>query len=96
MENFNYICHIIIPNNNNKQLLLDEIKGDFNIIDLDKINSSIISDSTLNTLYLKYEKLKKLKNDKFKEVDKEITFFWEKQFINKHSSYLVLCSLYLF
>jgi hypothetical protein len=83
MENFNYICHIINFNNKNKKKFIDEFKNDLNLIDLDKINNSILSDDKLNKLYLKYEKLKNSKNDKFKELDKQITSFWEQQFIEK-------------
>lgn len=83
MENFNYICHVINLSNKDKKLFLEEFKNDYNIIDLDKINNSILNDDRLNKLYLKYEKLKNTKNDKFKEIDKQITDFWETQFIEK-------------
>jgi arsenate reductase-like glutaredoxin family protein len=83
MENFNYICHIINLNMKNKKKFLDEIKNDFNIIDLDKINNNIISDDKLDRLYQKYEKLKNSKNDKYKELDKQITQFWENNFKEK-------------
>jgi hypothetical protein len=81
MENFNYICHIVNLNNKDKKKFIDEFQSDFNIIDLDKINNIVISDNRLDKLYLKYEKLKNSKNDKFKEIDKQITQFWETQFI---------------
>jgi len=81
MENFNYICHIVNLNNKDKKKFIDEFQSDFNIIDLDKINNIVISDDRLDKLYLKYEKLKNSKNDKFKEIDKQITQFWETQFI---------------
>ena len=83
MENFNYICHIINLNIKNKKKFLDELKNDFNIIDLDKINNNIISDDKLDRLYQKYEKLKNSKNDKYKELDKQITQFWENNFKEK-------------
>ena len=54
MENFNYICHIINFNNKNKKKFIDEFKNDFNLIDLDKINNSILADDKLNKLYLWY------------------------------------------
>jgi len=81
MENFNYICHIVNLNKKDKKKFIDEFQSDFNIIDLDKINNIVISDDRLDKLYLKYEKLKNSKNDKFKEIDKQITQFWETQFI---------------
>ena len=83
MENFNYICHIVNFNNKDKKKFIKDFNCEFNIIDLDKINNLIISDEKLDKLYLKYEKLKNTKNDKYKEIDKQITQFWEIQFIEK-------------
>ncbi len=83
MENFNYICHIVNLNSKDKKTFLEDFKLEFNIIDLDKINNTVISDERLDKLYLKYEKLKNTKNDKYKEIDKQITQFWETQFIEK-------------
>lgn len=83
MENFNYICHIVNLNIKDKKKFLEDFKSEFNIIDLDKINNSVISDERLDKLYLKYEKLKNTKNDKYKEIDKQITQFWELQFAEK-------------
>ena len=83
MDNFNYICHILNLNNKDKKKFIKDFNDEFNIIDLDKINNVIISDEKLDKLYLKYEKLKNTKNDKYKEIDKQITQFWELQFIEK-------------
>ena len=83
MDNFNYICHIVNLNNKDKKKFIKDFNDEFNIIDLDKINNVIISDEKLDKLYLKYEKLKNTKNDKYKEIDKQITQFWECQFIEK-------------
>ena len=58
MDNFIYICHIIGLNSQLKKNL-DDLKNDFNIIDLDIINQKIVSDNYLNNLYERFEKLKK-------------------------------------
>lgn len=82
MENYNFICHIIGLNLQTKKKI-EELKNQFNIIDLDIINQKIISDEYLDKLYTKYEKLKKDKNDKFKDIDKKMTLYWENTFLEK-------------
>ena len=79
MENFIYICHIIGLNSQLKKNL-DDLKNDFNIIDLDIINQKIVSDNYLNNLYERFEKLKKEKNDKYKDIEKKMTIYWESEF----------------
>jgi hypothetical protein len=79
MENFIFICHIIGLNSQLKKNL-DDLKNDFNIIDLDIINQKIVSDNYLNNLYERFEKLKKEKNDKYKDVEKKMTIYWESEF----------------
>lgn len=82
MDNFIFICHIIGLNSQLKKNL-DDLKNDFNIIDLDIINQQIVSDDYLNNLYEKFEKLKKEKNDKYKDVEKKMTIYWESEFYKK-------------
>lgn len=79
MDNFIYICHIIGLNSQLKKNL-DDLKNDFNIIDLDIINQKIVSDNYLNNLYERFEKLKKEKNDKYKDIEKKMTIYWESEF----------------
>ena len=79
MDNFIFICHIIGLNSQLKKNL-DDLKNDFNIIDLDIINQKIVSDTYLNNLYERFEKLKKEKNDKYKDVEKKITIYLESEF----------------
>ena len=79
MENFNFICHIIGLNAITKQKL-EDIKPNFNIIDLDIINQDILNNPYLDKLYKKYEKFKQDKNDQFKDIDKKMTLFWENEF----------------
>jgi hypothetical protein len=84
MENKNLTCHIIGLNYKNKKKLLDNINIKiFNIIDLDKINQKVIDDQQINKLYLQFMKLKETKNDKYKEIEKKMTSFWESSFLEK-------------
>ena len=84
MENLNLTCHIIGLNIKNKKYFIDKIDNKYyNIIDLDQINNSILADSKLDKLYEQFTKLKEIKNDKYKEVDKKMTLFWENSFHEK-------------
>jgi hypothetical protein len=80
-------CHIIGFNPYSKIEFVKQLnKKIFNIIDLDLINQEILKDSQLDKMYKQYQKLKDNKNDKFKEVDKKMSQYWEKNFINKVES----------
>ncbi len=75
-------CHIIGLNPYTKKEFSDGLNNKiFNIIDLDIINQEILRNPNLDKLYRQYQKLKEDKNDKFKEVDKKMSQFWEKNFI---------------
>lgn len=79
----NVSCHLIGLNPYTKQKLLDNIDSKkVNIIDLDVLNQNILQNEHLDKLYLQFQKLKIDKNDKYKEVDKKMSLFWEKNFIN--------------
>jgi hypothetical protein len=77
-------CHIIGLNPYNKKEFISSLNNKiFNAIDLDIINQEIIMDSEMDKYYRQYVKLKADKNDKFKEVDKKMTNYWEQTFIKK-------------
>lgn len=84
MKNLNCLsCHIIGFNPYTKKEFIDKINNKiFNIIDLDIINQEILQNDALDKLYRQYQKLKDDKNDKYKEVNKKMTQFWEKSFID--------------
>ena len=76
-------CHLIGLNPYSKKKFVNDLnKKIFNIIDLDDINQDILKNPQLDKMYHQYQKLKGDKNDKFKEVDKKMSQFWEKNFIN--------------
>jgi hypothetical protein len=75
-------CHLIGMNPYNKKEFIQELNNKiFNVIDLDTINQLILKNPELDKLYNMYIKLKNDKNDKFKEVDKKMSTFWETNFI---------------
>jgi hypothetical protein len=77
-------CHLIGFNPYTKKDFVDQLnKKIFNVIDLDSINQEILRDPQLDKMYKQFQKLKEDKNDKFKEVDKKMSQFWEKNFMEK-------------
>lgn len=79
----NISCHLIGLNPYNKKELVDTIpKTIFNVIDLDTINMEILKTPEIDKMYKQYTKLKEDKNDKFKEVDKKMSTYWENNFID--------------
>jgi hypothetical protein len=79
----NISCHLIGLNPYNKKELVDTIpKTIFNVIDLDTINIEILKTPEIDKMYKQYTKLKEDKNDKFKEVDKKMSTYWETNFID--------------
>jgi hypothetical protein len=79
----NISCHLIGLNPYNKKELVDTIpKTIFNVIDLDTINMEILKTPEIDKMYKQYTKLKEDKNDKFKEVDKKMSTYWETNFID--------------
>lgn len=74
-------CHIIGFNPYSKKTFVDKLNNKiFNVIDLDVINQEILKKPELDKMYQQYQKLKDDKNDKFKEVDKKMSLFWEQNF----------------
>lgn len=74
-----FICHIIGTNSDQKyeiKKLIDNNKN-YYIIDLDYINQEILEDDTLIKMYKQFNRLKKNKNDKFKEIENKMNKFWE-------------------
>ena len=77
-------CHLIGFNPFSKKDFIEKINNKlFNIIDLDNINQNIIKNEEMDKMYTMYMKLKGDKNDKYKEVDKKMSTFWETNFIQK-------------
>ena len=88
MSNFKCMsCHLIGFNPYSKKEFIHQLNNKiFNVIDLDLINQEIVKDPYLDKMYKQYQKLKEDKNDKFKEVDKKMSQFWEKNFMDKVDS----------
>lgn len=75
-------CHIVGLNPLTKKELITELnKKVFNPIDLDEINNEIINEKDMDTMFKQYQKFKDSKNDKFKELDKKMSTYWENKFL---------------
>ena len=83
MENIKFLCHIVGLSPVHKKKLKDDYKyKKYHIIDLDKINQEIFNDVEIKKMFKQYQHFKSNKNDKYKDVDKKMTNFWEKNMIN--------------
>ena len=82
-DDFNCLtCHIVGLNPISKKELLETLNNKiFNPIDLDEINELILKDENMNTMFKSYQKLKDTKNDKFKELDKKMSNYWENKYL---------------
>lgn len=83
MENILLTCHIIGLNSINKKQIYDNFTNHYNIIDLDTINQAILNDKQLDKFYIQFMKLKEMKNDKYKEVEKKMSTYWNITFQEK-------------
>ena len=77
------ICHIIGLNQDDKANLnkLCNATTKYNLIDLDVINNEILTSDEMTKMFKMYSSLKNNKNDKFKDVDKKMTKYWEDNMI---------------
>ena len=72
------LCHIVGLDPYEKNSLINFLnKKKYNIIDLDDINQNIFNNEEVTQLFNKYDFFKKAKNDKYKDIEKKITKFWE-------------------
>jgi hypothetical protein len=72
------ICHIIGITSVSKNKFIDDMKKiGYHIIDLDELSNGILRNSTMKQLYSQYQGFKDSKNDKFKEIDKKMSIYWE-------------------
>jgi hypothetical protein len=72
------ICHIVgITSLTKNKFLEDMNKLGYHIIDLDELSNSILRNSSMVQLFSQYQGFKETKNDKFKEVEKKMSIYWE-------------------
>jgi hypothetical protein len=72
------ICHIIGITSLTKNKFLDDMKKlGYHIIDLDELSNNILRNSSMVQLFSQYQGFKETKNDKFKEVEKKMSIYWE-------------------
>ncbi len=72
------ICHIVGLTNSVKQQFIKKMTNmNYNIIDLDDISNVILQNNNMTLLFKQYQAFKKSKNDKYKDIDKKMTVYWE-------------------
>ena len=83
MENIKFFCHIIGLNQVDKNILLSlPFMNKFHTIDLDSINKEIFDNIDLKKMFKQYQHFKGKKNEKYKDIEKKMNIFWEKNFTN--------------
>jgi hypothetical protein len=79
----NILCHIIGLNSITKKKFINKINPEYyELIDLDNINKNILTNPDMDNMFKQYKKFKDSKNDKYKDVEKKMTLFWENNFNN--------------
>ena len=82
-KNKNVICHIVGLNPLSKKKFIKKIDSKkIEFVDLDKINEDIFKNPDMDKMFKKYQSLKNSKNEKYKDLEKKMTEFWEKNFID--------------
>ncbi len=72
------ICHIVgIKSLNKNKFINDMNKIGYHIIDLDELSNNILKNNTMVQLFSQYQGFKDSKNDKFKEIEKKMSIYWE-------------------
>ncbi len=76
------ICHIVGISNVLKNDFINKTeKMNYNIIDLDEISNNILNSSNMDQMYKQYQHFKDNKNDKYKDIDKKMSLYWETNMI---------------
>lgn len=82
-KNKNVICHIVGLNPLSKKKFIKKLNNKkFEFIDLDSINEDIFKNPDMDKMFKKYQSLKNSKNEKYKDLEKKMTEFWEKNFLD--------------
>lgn len=83
MEDLNFICHIVGLNSTHKKIFENNINfKKYHVIDLDVINQEIFNNLEMKKMYKQYQHFKNNKNETYKNIDKKMSSFWEKNLIN--------------
>tara|TARA_Y100000389_G_scaffold203575_1_gene252415 strand:- start:371 stop:1327 length:957 start_codon:yes stop_codon:yes gene_type:complete len=83
MENNRILCHIVGLSPLQKNKLKNDYKyKKYHFIDLDELNQEIFDNIELKKMFKQYQYFKNNKNEKYKEIDKKMSNFWEKNLIN--------------
>lgn len=72
------VCHIVGITNAMKIEFIEKIKKlNYNIIDIDDYTNIILNSDQMTNLFKQYQGFKDAKNDKYKDIDKKMTIYWE-------------------
>ncbi len=72
------ICHIVGITNLIKKEFIDKTQSmHYNIIDLDEISNAVLNNSSMQQMYKQYQHFRDNKNDKYKEIDRKMSTYWE-------------------
>lgn len=78
------ICHIVGITNLLKNDFINKTQNmKYNIIDLDEISNNILNNSTMEQMFKQYQHFKENKNDKYKDIDRKMSLYWETTMIEK-------------
>lgn len=83
MEHLNVLCHIVGLDPLSKKELINSIDSKiFHTLDLEFLNQEIFDNTDMRKLFKQYQEFKKSKNDKYKDIDRKMTNFWEKNMLD--------------
>lgn len=72
------VCHIVGITNTTKSSFITTMQNiGYNIVDLDDLSNTILKSKDMIHMFKQYQTFKESKNDKFKEIDKKMSFFWD-------------------
>jgi hypothetical protein len=72
------MCHIVGITTALKNNFIKDMQNlGYHVIDLDEISNIILRGASMTQLYSQYQGFKDSKNDKYKEIDKKMTIYWE-------------------
>lgn len=88
MDENKIICHIVRLDKSEKDIIKNLCNKDckYDLIDLDILNEEILKSDEMNKMFKQYSRFKKNNNDKFKDVLKKMTKFWEENLVLKVSN----------
>lgn len=83
-KNNKILCHIVNLSSHDKDKIKEICeKLNYNMIDLDVINDQVLNSEEMKKLFKLYNKYQKNNNDRYKDIDKKMSNYWEDSVIEK-------------